>query len=94
MGILQSDNELRDRLKLTNVHELAHGEKISYIDDQLNAIKHQLWRSRVDAVLNHNLKTTSEDEEVAVAAKIREHEGNSKRYAEAIQLLQALKDEL
>lgn len=94
MGIINSDNDLRQALKLTDVHELPKKHKVKYVEEQLDGIKHQLWRVRVDALLNHNLITKTDDEELAVAAKIREHEQNAKRYAEAIGLLQALKDEL
>ena len=94
MGLLQSDNELRKALELTDIHELAIEDKIGYVDEQIDGIKHQLWRVRVDALLNHNLKTKTEDEKLSVAAKIREHEQNAERFAEALGLLQTLKDEL
>lgn len=94
MGILKSDTELSEKLALNEVHELPLEDKVKYVDEQLDGIKHQLWRVRVDALLNHNLKTETEDEKIAVAGKIREHEQNAKRYAEALGLLQTLKDEL
>ena len=94
MGILKSDKELIEKLALNEVHELPLEDKVKYVDEQIDGILHQLWRVRVDALLNHNLITKTEDEKIAVAGKIREHEQNAERYAEALVLLKTLKDEL
>jgi DNA polymerase IIIc chi subunit len=94
MSILASDKALAEKLELTDLHEMSADDKKGYVTAQLDAIKQQLWRSRVDAVLNHNLKTENKSEEIKVAEKIEEHEQNAKRYAEAITLLQAIADEL
>lgn len=94
MTMLKSDNELAKRIKLTDVHELSVEAKRNYIDEQVDGIKSQLWRARVDAVLNHNLETDGSAEKDAVALKIREHESNARRYVEAITLLTNLRNEL
>ena len=94
MAMLKTDKELASKIKLTDLHELSVEEKRHYIDEQIDGIKSQLWRARVDAILNHNLVTDGEQEREAVALKIREHEGNAKRYVEAITLLSNLRDEL
>lgn len=94
MTMLQSDKELVEKLGMTEIHELSAQEKREFIDAQIEAIKSQLWRSRVDAMLNRNLKTEGETERQAVEAKIREHESDAKRYAEAITLLTNIKVEL
>ena len=94
MTLLKSDSELVEKYKLTDVHELSTDEKKSYIDVQIDGIKQQLWRSRVDAMLNHNIATDGEAERNAVDAKIRDHESDVKRYAEALTLLSKLSDEL
>lgn len=94
MTMLTSDNELAKKIGLTDVHELSKEDKRDYIDAQIEGIKSQLWRARVDAILNHHIKTDGQAEIDAVAAKIREHEGNAKRYVEAITLLTDLKSEL
>ena len=92
--MLKTDNELAKKLKVTDVHELPVDDKRNYIDEQIAGIKSQLWRARVDAMLNHNLVTDGEQERLAVEAKIREHESNAKRYVEAITLLANLRNEL
>lgn len=94
MTMLKSDNELAKKINLTEVHELSVEDKRNYIDEQVDGIKSQLWRARVDAILNHNLATDGEQEKLAVEAKIREHESNARRYVEAITLLSKLRDEL
>jgi DNA polymerase IIIc chi subunit len=94
MSMLETDKKLVEELNLSDVHELSADDKKEYVLVQLDSIKRNLWRSRVDLVLNHNLETKDKSEEAKVAVKIEEHENDAKRFAEAISLLQAIADEL
>lgn len=94
MALLDHDKALVKKYKLTNDHELDREDKASYVETQLTEIKWQIWRSRVDALLNRGLTAKDEDEEVAIAEQIRKHEKDVDRFAEAVTLLTQLKKEL
>jgi hypothetical protein len=68
--------------------------KLNFIQAQIEGVETQLWRSRVDAALNHGLKAETKDEELAIQSKINEHEKDIKKYIEALTLFRALQEEL
>lgn len=94
MALLTTDKELAKKIGLTAAHEMDVEDKRQYVEAQINGIKAQLWRSRVDAILNHNVKADNKAEEIKVAEKIEAHETDARRYTEAITLLSQLLEEL
>lgn len=92
MSLLKSDKELMESLSTTR--DLATEDKVAFLDAQIDGIKSQMWRSRVDAILNRNIATADDKEKAAVLGKVAEHETDVKRYAEAVSLMEELKDEL
>lgn len=94
MSLLKYDQELFKSLGLSEADDLEAGQKVSFVRDQIEGIQQQMWRSRVDVMLNRGLKTTTDAEKAAVATKIAEHEADIKRFAQALALLGELKAEL
>lgn len=94
MALLDSDKALVKKLGLNEDHELETEDKKLFVATQVEEMKKILWRNRVDAMLNRNIKTETEDEKDAVAAKIKEHEKEAKQFAEAITLMTQVRDEL
>lgn len=94
MSLLEHDQKLIKDLGLSADQDLGTADKLEFVDAQINGIQQQLWRSRVDAMLNHGLKASDAKEAAAVAGKIAEHEADVKRFVEALGLLRDLRDEL
>lgn len=92
MALLDTDNQLIKSLDFE--YDLGDAEKLEFIDAQIVGIKAQMWRSRVDAILNRNIATSDDKERAAVQGKIAEHEADVKRFAEAVTILEKLRDEL
>ena len=93
MGLLDSDKKLIDELDFAK-SDLDVAEKKSFLNAQIEGLKSQMWRSRVDAILNRNIATVDDKEKAAVLGKVAEHESDVKRYAEAVRLMVELRDEL
>lgn len=94
MSLLKSDKELVKQFNLSEAHELSRDEKIEFVNTQIDSIKATLWRSRVDLILNRNITAEGKAEKQQVEEKIREHENNVERFAEAVTILDKLKSEL
>lgn len=92
MALLEYDKELMKKLELD--FDLSKEKRLEFIDAQIGGVQTQLWRSRVDAMLNHGLATKSKDEELAVQAKINEHEKDIEKFVQALKLMRQLRDEV
>lgn len=92
MALLDSGDKLLKELELED--GLSASEKKAYVDSQVEALRQQLFRERVDLAISENIETVSEEQKESLLTKSREQKSNIKNYVRALKVLNALQDEL
>lgn len=90
--LLDIDKKLVEEFNIKD--ELTNKEKIAYLDEQADGIKHMMWRLRVDTMLNSAITPETEEQEVEASNKLRTYRNDIKQMAKGLEALAQLKSEL
>lgn len=94
MSLLEKLKKIDSDVGVTADHDRDHEGKVSYLQTQVEEIKSIMWRLRTDILLNGEIEPSSEDEATAQDTKVREMKRDLKRMARAVDVNNALLEEL